>query len=123
LEREREKKMQEARKEQSSLPSSLTCHNVRTGWLLAGAGFVFPSGLVGSFFLLLLVKQNRGLAAEHWWWWLRISVRQDQYIDRAGAGEQLMSWGRGGRSLAVWTFWPGGRAREREEEPSRATGD
>jgi len=70
LESEREKKMQEARKEQSSLPSSLTCHNVRTGWLLAGAGFVFPSGLVGSFFLLLLVKQNRGLAAEHWWWWL-----------------------------------------------------
>jgi len=70
LEHEREKKMQEARKEQSSLPSSLTCHNVRTGWLLAGAGFVFPSGLVGSFFLLLLVKENRGLAAEHRWWWL-----------------------------------------------------
>jgi hypothetical protein len=48
-------KMQEARKKQPPYPVTM--------YGAVGAGFVFASGLVGSFFLLLVVrqKQNREL--------------------------------------------------------------
>ena len=65
---------------------------------MAGARFVFPSGLVASFFLLL-VKQNRGLADGHWWWWLefwtacpfcRSSYERAEERDEAGGAPLLV---------------------------------
>ena len=52
------------------------------------------------------------------WWWLimlceRIRVRQGQYIDRAGAADEL--GGAVAGLLAVWTFCPG-----EKKNPNRA---
>ena len=98
--------MENARGEKEA--ASLPCHNVWRCWSWVRLR------LRPCWFLLstpCCQTETEQRAAEHWvkWWWLimlceRIRVRQGQYIDRAGAADEL--GGAVAGLLAVWTFCP-----------------